>query len=59
MRNDNTRDHSQPSAKAAQRGEPSYVWRAGQERRLALMRAHGGEALCGRVLVDGCGVGEY
>ena len=59
MHNDKARNHSQPSDKAAQRGEPSYVWRAGQERRLALMRAHGGEALCGRVLVDGCGVGEY
>ena len=52
-------DHSQPSEKAAQRGEPSYVWRAGQERRLDLMRVHGGKSLSGKVLVDGCGVGEY
>ncbi len=59
MHNGKAHDHSQPSDKAAQRGEPSYVWRAGQERRLALMSAHGGEAIRGKVLVDGCGVGEY
>lgn len=53
------KNHSQPSRKAAQRGEPSYVWRAGQDRRLALMRMHGGDALRRRVLIDGCGVGEY
>lgn len=47
-----------PSELAAQRGEPSYVWRAGQERRLqmvvkwvALENA--------AVFVDGCGVGTY
>lgn len=46
--------------KAAERGEPSHVWRAGQERRLSLMqRAAGDERLSGRVLVDGCGVGQY
>jgi len=27
--------------KAALRGEPSYVWRAGQERRLAMIRQYG------------------
>ena len=48
-----------PSDKAALRGEPSYVWRAGQERRLALMRAAAGERARGDVLVDGCGVGAY
>jgi len=43
---------------AALRGEPSYVWRAGQERRLQMIEkwatledAH--------VLIDGCGVGMY
>ncbi len=46
--------------KAAQRGAPSYVWRAGQERRLAMiLAAAGAERLRGRVLVDGCGVGQY
>jgi SAM-dependent methyltransferase len=45
--------------KAALRGEPSHVWRAGQERRLAMIRAAAGERLAGRVLVDGCGVGQY
>ncbi len=49
----------QPSAKAAERGEPSYVWRAGQERRLALIRAAAAGRETGRLLVDGCGVGSY
>ncbi|GAP12890.1 protein containg methyltransferase domain [Longilinea arvoryzae] len=48
-----------PSSKAALRGEPSYVWRAGQVRRLDLMCAAAGERIHGRVLVDGCGVGAY
>ncbi|WP_303774097.1 class I SAM-dependent methyltransferase [Anaerolinea thermophila] len=47
------------SPKAALRGEPSYVWRAGQERRLKMMLAAAGERISGRVLVDGCGVGMY
>ncbi len=45
--------------KAAERGEPSYVWRAGQERRLNLIQRAAGERQAGRVLVDGCGVGMY
>jgi SAM-dependent methyltransferase len=45
--------------KAALRGNPSFVWRAGQERRLALIRAGAGERLRGSVFVDGCGVGQY
>lgn len=45
--------------KAAQRGEPSYVWRAGQERRLDMIRRWGGEQMHGVVLENGCGVGEY
>ncbi len=43
---------------AARLGHPSYVWRAGQERRLRIIRqwtrtddAH--------ILVDGCGIGMY
>ncbi len=49
----------QPSAQAALRGEPSYVWRAGQQRRLDMVLQAAGERACGRILEDGCGVGEY
>jgi len=45
--------------KAALRGEPSYVWRAGQERRLAMILRLAGERARGRVLENGCGVGMY
>lgn len=45
--------------KAASRGEPSYVWRAGQQRRLDLIREAAGERLHEHVLENGCGVGEY
>ena len=44
--------------KAARLGHPSYVWRAGQERRLALIRAWA-QVEGARVLVDGAGVGMY
>ena len=47
------------SEKAAQRGEPSYVWRAGQERRLNLIRRWSEMRTMGKVLENGCGVGEY
>jgi SAM-dependent methyltransferase len=43
---------------AAVRGEPSYVWRAGQERRLQMI-AQWAKLEDARVLVDGCGVGMY
>lgn len=45
--------------KAALRGEPSYVWRAGQERRLEMIVQAAGNRLRGRVLENGCGVGMY
>ncbi|NIS80649.1 MAG: methyltransferase domain-containing protein [Anaerolineales bacterium] len=45
--------------RAALRGEPSYVWRAGQERRLRLIFEAAGEQARGRILDDGCGVGMY
>ena len=45
--------------KAALRGEPSYVWRDGQRRRLALILEAAGKRAAGNVLVDGCGVGMY
>jgi SAM-dependent methyltransferase len=49
--------------RAGQRGLPSLVWRAGQDRRLALIRATTDPARHlspdSRILVDGCGVGMY
>jgi SAM-dependent methyltransferase len=45
--------------RAARRGEPSYVWRAGQDRRLQMIQAPAGERARGRVLDDGCGLGLY
>lgn len=44
--------------KAIRRGHPSYVWRAGQERRLDIVREH--VALEGKRILDvGCGLGMY
>ncbi len=44
--------------KAALRGNPSFVWRAGQERRLGMVRSH--VPLDGAsILAVGCGVGMY
>jgi SAM-dependent methyltransferase len=53
-----------PSSKAALRGEPSYIWRAGQERRLKMIRDHinpsGLKDPKGfKILENGCGVGMY
>ncbi len=45
--------------KAALRGEPSYVWRAGQVRRLEMILRAAGERVRGRMLENGCGVGMY
>jgi SAM-dependent methyltransferase len=45
--------------KAARCGEPSYVWRAGQARRLQMILEAAGERIHGRVLENGCGVGMY
>jgi SAM-dependent methyltransferase len=45
--------------KAAACGEPSYVWRAGQERRLQMILSAAGLRLAGRMLENGCGVGMY
>jgi len=45
--------------KAALRGEPSYVWRDGQQRRLDMIVKFAGERIKGRVLENGCGVGMY
>jgi SAM-dependent methyltransferase len=45
--------------KAALRGEPSYVWRAGQQRRLDMIACAAGDRIRGLALEDGCGVGMY
>jgi SAM-dependent methyltransferase len=45
--------------KAALRGEPSYVWRAGQQRRLDMIVRAAGDRIHGQVLENGCGVGMY
>jgi len=45
--------------KAALRGEPSYVWRAGQQRRLEMITRAAGSRINGVILENGCGVGMY
>jgi SAM-dependent methyltransferase len=45
--------------KAALRGEPSYVWREGQQRRLEMIVKAAGDRIRGRILENGCGVGMY
>jgi SAM-dependent methyltransferase len=45
--------------KAALRGEPSYVWRAGQQRRLEMIISAAGDRIKGMILENGCGVGMY
>ncbi|MDH3944845.1 MAG: class I SAM-dependent methyltransferase [Anaerolineae bacterium] len=45
--------------KAALRGEASYVWRDGQQRRLDMISAGAAQRMHGQVLENGCGVGLY
>lgn len=45
--------------KAARCGEPSYIWRAGQERRLHMILEAAGERIRGRILDNGCGIGMF
>ncbi len=45
--------------KAALRGEPSYVWRAGQQRRFEMIARAADERVKGIVLENGCGIGMY
>jgi SAM-dependent methyltransferase len=45
--------------KAALCGEPSYVWRAGQQRRLEMILRAAGDRIRGKILENGCGVGMY
>jgi SAM-dependent methyltransferase len=47
-----------PSTLAAERGEPSYVWRSGQERRLRMI-ANWANLKGTYFLEDGCGLGAY
>jgi SAM-dependent methyltransferase len=44
---------------AARCGEPSYVWRAGQQRRFGMIELVAGDRIHGVVLENGCGVGLY
>ena len=53
---ENTREIS---AQAAERGEPSYVWRDGQKRRYKMIRQAAADREKGIVLENGCGVGSY
>ncbi|MBL8090010.1 MAG: class I SAM-dependent methyltransferase [Anaerolineales bacterium] len=45
--------------KAALRGEPSYVWRDGQQRRFDMILKFAGERIQKNILENGCGVGMY
>ena len=45
--------------KAALRGEPSYFWREGQQRRLEMIVRAARERIQGVILENGCGVGMY
>ncbi len=45
--------------KAALRGEPSYVWREGQQRRFEMILRAASDRIKGQVLENGCGVGVY
>ncbi|MCS6826421.1 MAG: class I SAM-dependent methyltransferase, partial [Caldilinea sp.] len=47
--------------RAALRGNPSFVWREGQDRRLKMIVTWGlaGRKRVEHILVDGCGVGMY
>lgn len=45
--------------KSASRGNPSFVWRAGQERRLEMIRSAAGPRQNGKVFENGCGIGMY
>ncbi|HSM24445.1 MAG TPA: class I SAM-dependent methyltransferase, partial [Anaerolineaceae bacterium] len=47
------------SEKAALRGEPSYVWRAGQDRRMQMIRQAAADRVYGKVFEIGVGLGAY
>ncbi len=58
MNNTTNTTYRRTADEAARRGHPSYVWRAGQERRLALVRQWA-RLEGARILDAGCGVGMY
>lgn len=45
--------------KDATRGEPSYVWRSGQERRFRMILDAAEDRISGSILDIGCGIGVY
>ena len=51
--------NSTHSDKAALRGEPSYVWRDGQQRRLQMILSAAGDRIQGWIFENGCGLGSY
>ncbi len=51
--------HNRYLMKAARFGEPSHIWRAGQERRLHMILEAAEGRQCGWVLDAGCGLGAY
>jgi SAM-dependent methyltransferase len=53
-----TQEGRSHSDKAALRGEPGYVWRSGQERRLQMIRQWV-DLDNAVILDDGCGLGQY
>lgn len=55
----NAEENKRDFEKAALRGEPSYVWREGQQRRLDMILDAVGERVKGAVFENGCGVGMY
>ncbi len=57
-----TEEAARHGDRAALRGNPSYVWRAGQQRRLDMIVRWGlreGKRRACRILEEGCGVGMY
>ncbi len=58
MDNTTNTDFRRTADEAARRGHPSYVWRAGQARRLALVQQWA-RLEDARILDAGCGVGMY
>src|SRR5512138_3371087 len=58
MTNQKSEIENENLEKAALRGEPSHVWRFGQNRRLDMIISRL-PVDTRRILVDGCGVGQY
>ena len=56
---DKSAGQSDPPADVSRLGAPSYVWRAGQERRLGMILEAAGDRARGEVLENGCGIGLY